>query len=203
MRECPHLKIEIWGTRFLVTLKMVACVLLGGRSWLRLRLLFVFVFAAAEDLLEEVFLLGGCGVLIGVRGVAVWGRVGIDANDGSGGVGCCGVRSGFAAEAEDLLDEVLRAFTHLTAGVGGCGAVEEGGVEDVAGAAGVGEQVGGFVDARGGDASRWHEGFDVGVLRKQDGALHELSPDGLCGVGAFHFYVGVVVIADPDDADEV
>jgi len=65
MRECPHLKIEIWGTRFLVTPKMVARVLLGGRSWLRLRLLFVFVFvfAAAEDFLEEVFLFWCCGRL--------------------------------------------------------------------------------------------------------------------------------------------
>ena len=100
----------------------------------------VFVFAAAEDLLEEVFLFGWSGRLIGVGGVAVWGRVGIDANDGRGGVGC-GVRGGSAAEAEDLLDEILGAFAHLAAGVGGCGAVEEGGVEDVAGAAGVGEEV--------------------------------------------------------------
>ena len=47
------------------------------------------------------------------------------------------------------------------------------------------------------------EGFDVGVLRKLDGALHELGPDGCGGVCALELDVGVVVVADPDDADEV
>ena len=47
------------------------------------------------------------------------------------------------------------------------------------------------------------EGFDVGVLGELDGALHELGPDGRGGVGAFDLDVGVVVVADPDDAEEV
>ena len=89
-----------------------------------------------------------------------------------------------AADAEDLLDEVLRIFAHLAAGVDGRGAVEEGSVEDVVGAGGVGQQAGGFVDAGGGDAFGCDEGFDVGVLGEQDGALHELGPDGSGGVGA-------------------
>ena len=52
-----------------------------------------------------------------------------------------------------------------------------------------------------GDAFGGGEGFHVGVLRKLDGALHELGPDGRGGVGAFDLDVGVVVVADPDDAE--
>ena len=57
-------------------------------------------------------------------------------------------------------------------------------VEGVAGAGGVGEEVGGLVDAGGGDAFGRGEGFDVGVLGELDGAVHELGPDGCGGVGA-------------------
>ena len=90
------------------------------------------------------------------------------------------VRCGWlvAADAEDLLDEVLRILAHLAAGVDGSGAVEEGDVEAVVGAGGVDEEVGGLVDVGGGDAFGSGEGFDVGVLGKLDGALHELGPDG-------------------------
>lgn len=108
-----------------------------------------------------------------------------------------------AAYAEDLLDEVLGAFGHLTAGVDWGRAVEKGDVEGVAGTGGVGQEVGGLVDAGGGDAFWGGEGFDVRILRKLDGAVHELRPDGGCGQGSDKFDVGVVVVADPDDADEI
>ncbi len=42
------------------------------------------------------------------------------------------------------------------------------------------------VDVGGGDAFGRDEGFDVGVLRELDGALHELGPDGSGGVRALH-----------------
>ena len=111
----------------------------------------------------------------------------------------------------DLLPPMPKIFwmkfcgilAHLAAGVDGRSAVEEGDVDAVVGAGGVGEEVGGLVDASGGDALGRREGFDVGVLGKLDGALHELGPDGSGGMSAFDLDVGVVVVADPDDADEV
>ena len=89
-----------------------------------------------------------------------------------------------AAYAEEFLDEVLGALGHLAAGADRSGAVEEGCVEGVAGAGGVGQKVGGFVDASDGDAFGRREGFDVGVLGELDGTVHELGPDGSGGVGA-------------------
>lgn len=172
-----------------------------------LLVLFVFIFAAAEDLLEDVPLLFLLGLLRGVGSVSVRRRVGGLADDG--GAGCrlwnCRFRGGgfVAADAKDLLDEVLRIFTHLAAGVDGRGAVEEANVEAVAGAGGVDKETGGLIDLGDGDALGRAEGLDVGVLGKLDCALHELGPDGRGGVGAFDLDVGVVVVADPDDADEV
>ena len=142
-------------------------------------LLLLFVFAAAEDLLQEVSLLGWGWLLGGVGGVAVWWRVWWDADYGC----ACGLLRwgglfGFAAaDAEDLLDQVLGALAHLAAGIGGCRAVQECNVEDFTGACGVGKKAGGFVDAGGGDTFRRGEWFDVGVLRELDGALHELGPE--------------------------
>ena len=99
-------------------------------------LVFIFVFAAAEDLLQEVLLFLRCGRLRRIGSVAVWRSV------GCGGrrerrlqvaAWCCWWSAGLiAADAEDLLDEVLRIFTHLAAGIHGRGAIEEGDVEAVA-----------------------------------------------------------------------
>src|ERR1019366_4973695 len=90
----------------------------------------------------------------------------------------------------------------VVAGVCGCGAAEEGGGIGV-GAGGVAEQVGGLVDTDDFNAFGRREIVSVRVLRKQDGLLHELSPDGCGGVCAFDFDVSVIVIANPDNADEV
>ena len=154
--------------------------------------MFFFFWGAGSGGLGLLALEGSRGA-VRVMGAGTAGWVGGTA------VGGCLV----AAHAEDLLEEVLGGLGHLAAGVLGSGAVEEGGVEGVVGAGGVGEEVGGPVDADGGDAFRCGEGFDVGVLGKLDGALHELGPDGRGGVGAFDLDVGVVVVADPDDAEEV
>ncbi len=111
-----------------------------------------------------------------------------------------GVGAGFVGE--DTGDEVAGALVHAGAGVLGDGAVEEGGGVGV-GAGGVGEEVRGFVEADDLDAGGSDEALHVGVLRELLGALHELAPDGGGGGGALHFDVGVVVVADPDDAEEV
>lgn len=172
-----------------------------------LLLVFIFVFAGAEDLLENVPFLFLLGLLRGVGSIAVRRRVGGLADDG--GAGCrlwdCSFRGGgfVAADAEDLLDEVLRILSHLAAGVDGRRAIEERGVDTVVGTTGIGEEVRGLVDAGGGDALRRGEGLDVGVLGEQDRALHELRPNGGRGMSAFDLDIGVVVVADPDDADEV
>ena len=52
-----------------------------------------------------------------------------------------GSRGFVAADAEDLLDEVLRILAHLAAGVDRGGAVEEGDVEAVVGAGGVDQEI--------------------------------------------------------------
>ena len=89
------------------------------------------------------------------------------------------------------------------------GAVEECDGEAVAGAGVVDGQVGGFIDAQDLHAVGGGEGLHVRVLRQRDGALHELGPDGRGGVGALERLgevvrnVGVVVVADPDDAEQV
>lgn len=57
-----------------------------------------------------------------------------------GFVGSIGLRVGVIADAEDFLEEVLRAFGHLTAAVDWRGAVEEGVVATIAGAACVGAE---------------------------------------------------------------
>ena len=116
--------------------------------------MFVLVVAAAEDFLEEVLLLGLVG-LCRVGGVAVRGSVGGIVRSGRR----CGWRRrgrgggvGLTAYAEELLEEVLGALGHLAAGVDWSGAVEEGYVEGVAGASGVGKEICGLVDASGGHA---------------------------------------------------
>ena len=139
------------------------------------------VFAEAEHFLEDVALLGD------VAGLDV------------GGVGVGG-----GAGAEDSVAPSDCVSSPMWEQVPcGCGAVEEGGGEAVAGAGVVGEQVGGAVDADDVDAVGRGEGLHVGVLRELDGAVHELGPDGRGGDGAGELDVGVVVVADPDDADEV
>jgi len=183
-----------------------------GLDWLG-RLLFVglllvlFVFAPAEELLEDVLLLFLLGLLGCVGSIAVRRGVGSLADDWSAGCrlwDCRFRRRGFvAADAEDLLDEVLGILSHLAAGVDGRSAIEEGNVETVVGAGGVHEKTGGLVDMGDGDAVGCGEGFDVGVLRKLDRAFHELRPYGSRSMSAFDLDVGVVVVADPDDADEV
>ena len=74
------------------------------------------------------------------------------------------------------------ALAHLAAGALRCRAVQEGDVEAVAGAGGVDQEVGGLVDAGAGDAFGCGERFDVGVLREQNGPLHELGPEGSGGI---------------------
>lgn len=115
------------------------------RGWLlRLRLLLFFIFSA-EDLLEEVFLLGRRRLLRGVGRIAVRRSVRCLPDYGCPSCswrGCSGVWSGrvwicwpTAAEAEDLLKEILWIFAHLAAGIHGCGAVEEPNIEAVVWAA--------------------------------------------------------------------
>ena len=153
------------------------------------------LFAAAEEFLEEVAFLGWC---VGVGGAFV----GV-------GLGCgVGLALGMAVVAEEFVDEGLGAFAHLGAGVLGLGAVEEGEVV-VDGAGGVGDEIGGAIEADGGDTFGGGEGLHVGVLGELDSALHEVGPDRCGGVGTLQFVgegggdVGVVVVADPDDAEEV
>jgi len=103
----------------------------------RLLLVFIFVFAAAEDLLEDVSLLLLLGLLCCVGSVSVRRGVGGLADDG--GAGCrlwdrsFGGRRLIAADAEDLLDEVLRILSHLAAGIDRRSAIEERGVDAIAG----------------------------------------------------------------------
>ena len=85
-----------------------------------------------------------------------------------------------ASYAKEPLNEVLLIFAHLAAGVDGSGPVKKGDLQGVVGAGGVGEQVGGLVDADGSDPRWCDEGLDVGVLGELDSAVHELCPDG-CG----------------------
>jgi len=115
----------------------------------------LFVLTATEELLQEVLFLGWCDRLRRVGGVAVGRSIGRLANDGRAG---CGWRGGgrpgcirrdrlfVAADAEDLLDEVLRILAHLTAGVDGRRAVEEGNVEAVVGTGGVDQETGRLID---------------------------------------------------------
>ena len=91
----------------------------------------------------------------------------------------------------------------MGAGAGGCGAVEESCGVGVAWAGRVSRQVGGAVDAEAVDAIGSGEGSHVGVLRELDGAVHEASPNGRGRDGSGKFYVRVVVVSDPDDADEI
>ena len=106
------------------------------------------------------------------------------------------------AAVQHLLDDGLAGVGHAGAGSGRNGSVKEGG-DVVVGAGFVRGQVGDLVDAYVGDAVRFGELVDIGVLRELDGALHELGPDGGGGEGSLELDVGVVVVADPDDADEV
>lgn len=108
--------------------------------------LFVFVGTAAEDLLEDVFLLlRGLG---GVRSVAAgWSARGVGLR-----LGAVGSRGVGAADAEDLLNKGLGTFAHLTAGVLGGSSVEEGDIEGAAWAAGVCEEIRRFVDMSDGNA---------------------------------------------------
>jgi hypothetical protein len=100
--------------------------LLWGWGGLWLLFVLVLVATAAEDLLEDVFLL--LRRLVGIGGVPVGWRVWLDSDDGRWGAGLLGVGDDVfvAAYAEDFLDKVLRALGHLAAGVLGRGAVKEG-----------------------------------------------------------------------------
>ena len=116
---------------------------------------------------------------------------------------------GALAEAEDLLEEIALVAHRVVAGVGGLRAIEEGGGV-VVGAGGVGEQVGGVVELDLDDAGGRHKVLSIGVLRQLHRVLHEVGPDGTGGARALGiedaqllFDVGVVVVADPDDAEEV
>ena len=90
----------------------------------------------------------------------------------------------------------------MGAGVGGRGAIEEGGIV-VLGAGGIGKEVRVLVELYQVDTLRYGEVAGVGVLGQLDGMLHECGPDGGGGMRTFQLDVGIVVIADPDDADEV
>ena len=72
----------------------------------------------------------------------------------------------------------------MVAGVSGPGAVKKCGVVAF-GAGSVAEQVGDLVDLLDFDALRRRERVGVGVLREQDGLLHEVGPDGRGSVCAF------------------
>ena len=119
-------------------MRLMRVMLLRGLLGLRLLL----VFSTTEDLLEEVLLFGLSGLLRGIGRIAVGRSVRRLPDYGSSycrrwssrwpGVGCCRLA---AAEAEDLLQEVLRVFAHLAAGIHRCRAVEEANVEAVVGAA--------------------------------------------------------------------
>lgn len=110
-------------------------------GWL-LGLRLLLVFSATEDLLEEVLLFGLSRLLCGIGRVAVGWSVRRLPDYGRSccwrwsnrwpGVGCCRFA---AAEAEDLLEEVLWIFAHLTAGIHRRRAVEEADVEAIVGAA--------------------------------------------------------------------
>ena len=106
-------------------------------------------------------------------------------------------------DVEEALAEALASFAHVRAGACRACVYEEGHRYIVVGAAVVGDEAGGDVDAEHFDAVGCGEGLHVGVLWELDGSVHELGPDGRGGVSALQLNVGVVVVADPDDAEEV
>ena len=73
----------------------------------------------------------------------------------------------------------------------------------IAGARSVGLQVGHLVQLHLEHAFRWKKLVGVGILRQLDRPLHEVGPDGSRRESAHQFHVGIVIVPDPDDADEV
>lgn len=166
-----------------------------------------FGLAYAEHLFQQIAVLGliVCGLLLDGR--CLWDAllrkllllrlrlVGV--LDGDVVVGAA------FEEIEEALAEALAGFSHVCAGACRAGVDEEGHGDVVVGAAVVGDEARGGIDAEHLDAVGRCEGLHVRVLRELDGAVHERGPDGRGGVGALQLDVGVVVIADPDDAEQV
>jgi len=87
----------------------------------------------------------------------------------------------------------------LVAGIGGLGSLEEGGGV-VLRAGGVGEKVGGVVEADLDDTGRGDKIFRVGIFRQLHRVFHEVGKDGTGGAGPFRvgtelgLDVGVIVV---------
>src|SRR5690242_12383571 len=171
-----------------------------------LLLLIVILLASAEQAAEEAAFFG-FGLLLGLVVLSVLrarltGLLRLARGQHSG------LRAGrqllllAAAEPEELLEEVSLVLIGMGAGIPRSRAVEKSRVV-VVGAGLIGEEIGVLVELDQIDALRDGEVARIGVLRKLNGAFHELRPDGGGELGAFGLDVGVVVIAHPDDTDQV
>src|SRR5579859_47917 len=109
-------------------------------------------------------------------------------------------RSRFGFYAKNSLKNV--AMAALLAGLRRLGAIDKGGIVVVRACRG-GDLVGAFVQRKLNHTLRRAEGLDVRVVWQLDGALHELGPDGQCDHGATQVDIAIVVIADPDDAEQI
>src|ERR1035441_3242120 len=142
--------------------------------------------AAAEDLLQEIFL--------GLSGFGARARLWIRRPRGR--------RTWIHSSAgKKSLDQRLRAPTHLAAGGAGNGSVQKrNGV--VFRASVVGGEPAIPIDGYDLNALRRTKGMHIRVLRQLDGAVHKLRPDRRRRVRPFYLDIGVIVVADPYDRSE-
>jgi len=109
---------------------------------------------------------------------------------------------GLLVDAEDALEEIWLVYVLVIAGLCGLGSIEEPcGV--VVGAVGSGDEIGIFVEGFLDDALGWGEVLHVRVLRELLCAIHEISPDWQRRMRTLDVKIGVVVVADPDDTEQI
>ncbi len=106
------------------------------------------------------------------------------------------------ADAKKLLEDIALIPCALVAGLRGRCSVEKNRIV-VCRATGIREQVRHFVQPHRRNPGGRDELARIGVLRQLDRVLHELRPDGRRGFAAFQLQIRIVVIADPDDAQQV
>src|SRR5438874_111051 len=105
-------------------------------------------------------------------------------------------------EMEHPLKKIRRWSAGMIARGGRNGSIDKPGLI-VVGAAFGRRQIGDFINAHRQYARRRRERLHIAVAGQLVSTQHELGPDGRSGVGALKFEIGVVVIADPDDAEEI
>src|SRR5579884_4222842 len=107
------------------------------------------------------------------------------------------------SQPENLLEEIALIAIGVIAGIGRLCSVEKRRGVSVIRTGGIGEQVRAFIQSHERDARRDSEFRNIRVLRQRDGALHEIGPDGSRGLHSLELDVRIVIISDPDDAQQV